>query len=245
MKLLMTGKSVLCKQTNPHEHKIWEIVANLQGSGTFTYDDDKSVPFSPGTIVCIPPSVSHSKQSENGYRDLWIWTEDFILPDRHTPVFFQETGDYGIISMMRILYSVQHRKIPNADAIGAALLNSIEQMMLSYLGRNPMDPTVERIADLIVRNFQDPDFSLDESITASGYCTDHMRRLFRRETGKTPHEYLTELRMKNAKKLLISRKISNYTINEIAAFSGFRDAAYFSRTFKKTTGVSPAEYREQ
>ena len=78
MKLLMTGKSVLCKQTNPHEHKIWEIVANLQGSGTFTYDDDKSVPFSPGTIVCIPPSVSHSKQSENGYRDLWIWTEDLF-----------------------------------------------------------------------------------------------------------------------------------------------------------------------
>ena len=244
MRLLMTGKSVLCKQVKPHDHEIWEIVANLQGSGTFTYGNGESVPFAPGTIVCIPPSVNHAKQSESGYRDLWIWTDDFILADRRTPIFLQETGDYGIISIMRILYSVQHRKIPNADAVGTALLNSVEQMILSYLGRNPMDPAVERIADLIVRNFQDPDFSLDESVAASGYCSDHMRRLFRRETGKTPHEYLTDLRIKNAKKLLTSRKISNYTVNEIAAFSGFRDAAYFSRTFKKFTGVSPADYRE-
>ena len=241
MKLLMTGKSGRCMQIKSHSHEIWEIVANLQGFGIFCYGG-REIPFQPGSIVCIPPGVSHSKQSEQGYRDLWIWTTDFILPERRTPVFLQENGDYGIISMMRILYSVQHRKIPNADAVSGALLNSIEQMILSYLKRSPFDTSVEQITDLIVRNFQDPDFSLGACLSGSGYCPDHMRRLFRKETGKTPHEYLMDLRIKSAKNLLISRKISNYTISEIATFSGFRDATYFCRAFKKATGRAPAEY---
>jgi len=54
-------------------------------------------------------------------------------------------------------------------------------------------------------------------------------------------EYLTRVRIERARELLASQDLRSY---EIAEQVGFRDAHYFSLTFKKQTGYSPTEYRE-
>ena len=65
--------------------------------------------------------------------------------------------------------------------------------------------------------------------------------LFKKETGKNFLEYVTELRIQNAKNYLIQ---TNYDIAEVASAVGYNDLKYFSKLFKKTTGLNPSEFRK-
>ena len=64
-------------------------------------------------------------------------------------------------------------------------------------------------------------------------------RIFKQMTGKTPTEYINEVRLKKSIELL---KNCTMTITEIAINSGFNDVNYFSRLFKKKYGVSPTKF---
>lgn len=63
---------------------------------------------------------------------------------------------------------------------------------------------------------------------------------FRNHMGKTPNEYLTELRTNKAKELLIN---TNYRIIDIALQTGYTNASSFSRAFRTKVGMSPQDYR--
>ncbi|WP_394526196.1 helix-turn-helix domain-containing protein [Lacrimispora sp. JR3] len=67
-------------------------------------------------------------------------------------------------------------------------------------------------------------------------------RCFKRYTGKTPQQYIMDIRMNKAKELLYS---SSFGCNEIAQSIGYSDPLYFSRIFKQSVGVSPQEYRKR
>lgn len=69
----------------------------------------------------------------------------------------------------------------------------------------------------------------------------YLRRLFQRAFCVSPAVYMRNLRLKYAKELL---RAGGYSISEAAMLSGFGDIAYFSREFKKATGVSPKEFTE-
>jgi AraC family transcriptional regulator of arabinose operon len=64
--------------------------------------------------------------------------------------------------------------------------------------------------------------------------------LFKRHYGTSPMAYFSELRMQRARELLSFTKMS---VKEIAAELGFDDPLYFSRAFKKVSGMSPRDYR--
>ena len=66
------------------------------------------------------------------------------------------------------------------------------------------------------------------------------RRLFKAHTGKSPSDYIRELRMTSAARMLLT---SDREIAEIGYQVGFSDANYFSRTFRQVFGVSPHQYR--
>ena len=66
-------------------------------------------------------------------------------------------------------------------------------------------------------------------------------RSFKARTGMTPQRYLTSIRLGQARELLRS---STLNIGEIAAVCGYETALYFSRIFRKYTGVSPKAFRE-
>lgn len=67
-------------------------------------------------------------------------------------------------------------------------------------------------------------------------------RKFKLYTGMTPLQYLLDIRLANAKKLLES---TNYSIGEVASLVGYDNALYFSRLFHKHVGISPKEYRKK
>lgn len=68
----------------------------------------------------------------------------------------------------------------------------------------------------------------------------YISQVFKKTTGTTFSHYLTDLRIKNAKKLLVTTNIS---INDVSIQSGFNDYFYFLKTFKKYTGKTPSEFR--
>jgi len=72
--------------------------------------------------------------------------------------------------------------------------------------------------------------------------TEYFSRLFEQHTGTRPLEYINEKRIERAQHIMTTGSAS-YT--EIAELSGFRSLSHFSRTFKKTTGLSPREYRKR
>lgn len=67
----------------------------------------------------------------------------------------------------------------------------------------------------------------------------HFTRVFKKELGKTPIEYLNRIRMERVKKLLMA---GDKSITEIALECGFGSAAYLSASFRKTYKLSPADY---
>ncbi|WP_028784645.1 helix-turn-helix domain-containing protein [Thalassobacillus devorans] len=79
----------------------------------------------------------------------------------------------------------------------------------------------------------------------SAYCfahKSHLARKFKQETGSTMTEYQQKIRIQEAIHLLENETMK---IDEIAWAVGYEDPAYFSRIFKKETGVTPRNYRQQ
>lgn len=83
------------------------------------------------------------------------------------------------------------------------------------------------------------------SVTEIANCFDierrHLAYIFKRHTGMSPLNYLTEYRIGIAKELL---RQQHYPIMKVAELVGFEDNLYFSRIFKKRTGYSPTAYRD-
>ncbi|MFW6287289.1 MAG: helix-turn-helix domain-containing protein [bacterium] len=87
----------------------------------------------------------------------------------------------------------------------------------------------------------DKNINLDELADLANFSPYHFIRIFKNETGKTPFEYLTDIRIKKAKEMLESRDLR---VSEIAYKCGFSSQNHFYITFKKNIGVSPSKYRD-
>jgi transcriptional regulator GlxA family with amidase domain len=83
-------------------------------------------------------------------------------------------------------------------------------------------------------------FSRWQIAESVGVSEDYLSRVFNRELGISPWDYLNRYRIIQAKALLIH---TTANIGLIARRVGFNDQAYFSRVFRKSTGVSPQAYR--
>ena len=91
---------------------------------------------------------------------------------------------------------------------------------------------------------------MEENFTGKIYIDDiadiaaisprHFKRRFKKATNETPLAYIQHLRIEYAKKLL---EKSSETINEITYKIGYEDINSFRRLFKKNTGISPKDYR--
>ena len=70
---------------------------------------------------------------------------------------------------------------------------------------------------------------------------DHFTRMFRKETGETPNQYIILRKMEKAELLIVTTEMS---VKSVANALGYDDSSYFNRLFRKQTGVTPQQYRE-
>lgn len=98
---------------------------------------------------------------------------------------------------------------------------------------------IDQAKQYIREHYAEP-LSLEEVSSQAGFSSSYFSTLFRKETGKNFLEYLMDIRIEEAKKLL---RQSGETIEQIGKDVGMNDYKRFSKTFKKITGISPKEYR--
>ncbi len=99
---------------------------------------------------------------------------------------------------------------------------------------------IEKAKKFIQDEYRNEDMSLQLVASNVNVSSNHFSAIFRKETGETFIDYLTRVRMENAKELLTCTSMKT---SEIGFEVGYRDPHYFSYIFKKTIGMSPKEYR--
>lgn len=100
--------------------------------------------------------------------------------------------------------------------------------------------TIQQAKEFIAAHFDQSDLSLNDIAVQVNLSPSHFSAIFSRETGETFKEYLTRLRVDRAKELL---KTTNLKAFEICDQVGYTDPHYFSVVFKKSTGMSPTQFK--
>jgi len=103
------------------------------------------------------------------------------------------------------------------------------------------DVRIRRVLDFIRDNVHQK-LTLAEMAREAGLSTFHFLRVFKAETGRTPHRHLTELRVETARHHLENGSLP---VSEIAYLCGFSSPAHLSTVFTRTVGTSPSAYRRQ
>ena len=134
----------------------------------------------------------------------------------------------------------------------ANLIHNRQQLQLKY-GRNdrleeqvddvvmqsPDDKLMARVMKAINQNLTNSDLSVDLIAQEVGISRVHLHRKMKELTGQTPHDFIRNLRMKQAAHLLAS---GNMNVTEVVYACGFGNVPSFSTTFKKYYGMTPREY---
>ncbi|MBQ6876391.1 MAG: helix-turn-helix transcriptional regulator [Lachnospiraceae bacterium] len=94
---------------------------------------------------------------------------------------------------------------------------------------------LEKTRNFIQENFRN-ELSIEELANSIDMSVSYFRRLFHEAYGYSPMQYIMDLRIENARDLLLSGEVN---VTEAARLSGFEDIYYFSALFKRKTGFTP------
>lgn len=230
----------LLHRFDSHKHPVWEIAYYTAGTG-ITKIGDKEYSFSPGTIICLPPEQFHSEHSQDGYKNIHFTVHRMVATLENGYVF-HDTPNQDYYQILMQLYHEYHMKRDNWENITEALLSVLWQYMISWISRPTKNSLVEEFERFLAQNISTKHFSITEALNRIPMSQDHFRRLFKQQTNRTPLEYLTDLRINHAKRLLANDYLQ---IKQVAELVGFEDPYYFSRIFTKATGKSPTEWRNE
>lgn len=100
---------------------------------------------------------------------------------------------------------------------------------------------VKKVMDYIWDNYGDSSLSI-KTLADHVYLTStYLSNVFKKSTGITIGQYLVDVRIDKAKRLMKEPKLKFY---EVASMVGYKDANYFAKIFKKKTNMTPSEYKE-
>lgn len=99
---------------------------------------------------------------------------------------------------------------------------------------------LRHVTDIIYREMKNPDFSSNKLASELAVSVSQLNKKLNVTTGYPASTYILQVKLSYAKKILASQ---NKTIGEVAAECGVYDVNYFSRIFKKHTGITPSQYK--
>lgn len=127
----------------------------------------------------------------------------------------------------------------------ANIISGVSASVSSYLSsktqlKNSSD--IQRIMSIIDDNYDNSQFSLENMCSEFSVTPQTLRRRFKQATGTTMNDYMTNLRIEKAKKLLRS---TGMDLSAISSQCGWNDQNVFIRAFKAREGVTPGRFREK
>lgn len=137
----------------------------------------------------------------------------------HDGMLYVCIGFFRILSTLMYLDSFQEAKYPSSPSKNIRFLNRITHFLMENIDHNL---TVGEMADYM------------------GCSESHFHRKFQRETGMSPLNYFARAKLDAAYAML---RDTDLKINQIALKLGFQDPYYFSRFFKKYSGLSPKDWK--
>ncbi len=154
----------------------------------------------------------------------------------------------GLANAQQILRQMA-RELESLDSgFGISLFGHLLQLFV-FLSRQyskkpqtPQSQAILRIAEVIgaiEKGYASP-WKLSALADLAHMSEGNLHRVFKEATGQSPMDYLIQLRLHRAMELLTETSLS---ITEIAFEVGFNDSNYFTRQFKKVSGMSPSRYR--
>lgn len=120
--------------------------------------------------------------------------------------------------------------------------NAIKRKVSLSSGLNTGESIVPIIREYLLLHYKE-EIDWEDFAARYNFSLSYIRKFFKQETSYTPAQYLTSLRINDAKSLLLNSP--NMTIATIGKLVGYDDQYYFSRLFKKHTGCYPSDYRSQ
>ncbi|OMF28185.1 AraC family transcriptional regulator [Paenibacillus sp. FSL H8-0259] len=123
-----------------------------------------------------------------------------------------------------------------------SLAMSLASHLVTLASSIPLPPFVERCKTFIDSNLH-RNIGLKDMAEVSGCSKYHLTREFEHKLGLSPGRYLTRMRLERAAALLLEP--ANLTLEQVAEQSGFANANYFGKVFRKYTGMAPGEFRKE
>lgn len=221
-----------------HAHDSWEYVYCTAGGGVFTFEGGSSIAYRKGDVVVIPPLTPHQNDSQQGFNNIHINMVSPILTLKEPTVIVDDSNQFLLNAFNAAFYHFYTERRERTGLL-SAYGNLISYYLIAYQTGSPRSSVVDEIERSIINHYSDCDFKLDEYLASLPGSSDYQRKLFQKEFGVTPHQYLNNKRLQIAAETLSN---CSDTVGDIALMCGFRDPLYFSRMFKKKYGVSPRQY---
>lgn len=135
----------------------------------------------------------------------------------------------------------------NADDLEATLGKAVLQLQkyyhleedISFTGKD--SEKIMEYTILYIREHYMDDIDFSELSSKMGFTSAYLTKLFNKHIGVTPLKYLTDIRIHEAKHLLLNTELP---IREIGEKVGYPDQFHFSKTFRRLTGLNPTAYRK-
>jgi AraC family transcriptional regulator, arabinose operon regulatory protein len=231
----------------------WILIFVHSGSGWVRIADRREEAGA-GRVILIPPGQPHSygASHEDPWSIFWVHFEgggaESLLPWSgfgHGVAVQECRAAEELAGWFRALLAV----VGNGYHDHALL--SVSTMLvniLALLHRNPLHnhrndalSRIEAVMESMRGDLNNPR-QLHEYARISSLSVPQFSHLFRRHTGMSPMAFLNELRMQRGARLLDASSLS---VKAVASELGFDDPCYFSRAFRKWTGLSPENYRNR
>lgn len=250
-----------------HYHDCYELYYLYSGE-RYYFIQDQTYHITGGTFVLINPYEIHQTGNLGhfGYDRMLIHfskelLEDYLSVDSCLNPYKTLDADIHIISLdpqqqtfvETLLGTMEAEFTQNHQKENAYVKISLLQLLLFLSTCKPsqndealtqINTTQKTIFEIIgyINNYFCEDITL-ETISEKYYLsTFYFSRTFKEITGFNFIEYLNNVRIKEAKKLLLG---THMTINEISSAVGFKSNTHFGRVFKNIAGVSPSQYKKR
>lgn len=232
----------------------YKIVYVIKGYGTLE-QENKIFNIGPGDVFTLFPDVKHFYYANpsNPWEIMWvsfngnvckeIFRSINLMPD--IPVLVGSFSQRLVDFLKKIIFNLGASDEPHAlKSTGFLYLLFSEMLEISkqnneIIDCNKKEDIIEKAMAFIELNYYHP-IDVDLLCNHVNYSRSYFSRLFNKEVGQSVPDYINNIRMQKAKILL---KNTELTIHEVAKSVGFDDQFYFSKLFKKMTGIAPTSYK--